>query len=233
MKTSPALSREDRVAALRIGGLCDMPGEILDRVAAVCTTRRVLRGEQIHRCGELPDGISWVFSGRVRVCRSASNGREVTIATLRSAGAFGVAPALNGFPFSADIYADSDAALVFLSRIDLLELLEELPRLYAPLVSILCEKLRQALATLEDLACLRLEVRLAQRLLSLTTLVQSGREGAAAVTLAASQDELSQMLGASRQSISKHLRGWQTRGLITIERRRLLIRDYEALKRIV
>lgn len=231
MKTFPTLSQHEKIAALRAGGLHCTSDEVLDHVAAACTTRCFLRGEQINRQAEQPDGISWVFSGTVRMCQSSPNGREITISSLRGKGAFGVTATLDGLPFAANAHAESAVMLAFLPRPDLLRLLEEFPQLYAPLMAMMCDKLRQALTVVEALACLRLEVRLARRLLALAAPCERG-DDAGVTSLATSQGELSRMLGASRQSINKHLQGWQTLGLIKIERRRLWIQDPEALRRI-
>lgn len=232
MKLTPELYVQDKVAALRGGGLCHMSAEALQRIAAECTTRRFSQGEQIHWRGQAPDGASWVFSGTVRLFRSSLNGREFTYARLRSAGVFGLLAALDDQPFSVDACAESAVKLAFLPKAALRRLLRETEGLDTALMSILCLKLRHTMDALGEHACVRLEVRLAERLLALAATSQHGTDGTCAVSLATSQDELSQLLGASRQSVNKHLQGWQAQGLIKIERRRLLIQDRDALSRI-
>ena len=233
MKATPARAKPDKESSLGFGTLRGLPHEVIQSVAARCSTRHLLDGEQIHRRGDLPDGMYWVYGGQVRVSRASINGKEAIIAIVRRGEACGVMSCLDGLPYCADAHSDGETTLLFLSRLDLLQLLAEYPDLYAPLISMLCDKLRQALTAVEELSCLRLEARLAQRLLKLARLAHANFNATGGMASGASQGELSKMLGASRQSISKHLQCWQTRGLIKIERRRVLIRDYDALTRIV
>jgi CRP-like cAMP-binding protein len=92
---------------------------------------------------------------------------------------------------------------------------------------LVCLRLRQALAWIDDAILMPLPVRLARRLLSLTSSPAGLASGSAA--LAASQEDLAFMLGVSRQSVNRQLKLWEADGTLRVTYRRIELLDPQKL----
>jgi CRP-like cAMP-binding protein len=79
----------------------------------------------------------------------------------------------------------------------------------------------------------RLETRLAKALVQLASGSGGGRQAGPPFLLRVSQQELSDIVGAARENVNKLLRAWQRAGLLELGKRRVVIRDLDALERLV
>ena len=185
----------------------DLPEGVLRELAGLCKIRKVLEGEAIHYRGDEPEGMYLVITGSVRISVLSAQGREALLSIMEAGAWFGESSLFDGLPRAYDAKAQVDTLLLIVPKAELELLLAKRPALYQNIVKLLCQRIRLSLVLLETQALLPLEGRLAQRLL---LLAQDGQH----VHVKVSQEDLSQMLGTTRQSISRVLTIWQHEGLI-------------------
>jgi CRP/FNR family transcriptional regulator, cyclic AMP receptor protein len=101
------------------------------------------------------------------------------------------------------------------------------------LLRILCRRLRQTSEQVEDVMFRHLESRLAKALLHLAESGAMHGPQSTSVELHLSQRELGNMAGGSRESVNKILQNWHRQGLIDLGKASVLIRDVEALRRLI
>jgi CRP-like cAMP-binding protein len=107
-------------------------------------------------------------------------------------------------------------------------LLERRPDLCIQLLQVLCDRIRRTDEQVEDLVFLDLESRIAKTLVRLVV-EQRGGSSKGAGTVRISQRALGEIVGASRESVNKHLQDWKRAGVIALEKGRIVIRDTGAL----
>jgi CRP/FNR family cyclic AMP-dependent transcriptional regulator len=127
----------------------------------------------------------------------------------------------------------TDCELLVLNRRDFLHLLETRADLCMILLRILCRRLRQTSEQVEDVMFRHLESRIAKALLQLAESVGLHGLQGASVELHVSQRELGNMAGGSRESVNKILQNRHRQGLIDLGKASVLIRDLEALRRLI
>lgn len=205
----------------------DLPEDALREVAEFCRVRRYRDRQLIHARGDVPDGMFSVIAGSVRATTSSDEGREALLAIMEAGAWFGESSLFDGLPRAYDAHAQGDCELLFVPRSGIENLLDRRPQIYRNIVRLLCQRIRLSLVLLETNALLPLEGRLANRLLILA----QAEDHSISPELRLSQEDLSQMLGMTRQSINRVLKLWESEGIIERHYRGLRILDFPALRR--
>lgn len=187
----------------------ELPESVIDALAKMARTLNIRDKAQVHAKGDEPEGMYGIMSGQVRASSTTADGREVLLAVLESGVWFGESSLFDGMPRTYDAYAQGDCKLLLIPRAPLETLLELHPQLYRHFVQLLCQRIRLSLLLLESNGLLALEGRLANRLLIMTNAGQLPDP-----VLHVSQEDLSRMLGTSRQSINKVLKDWEQKQFI-------------------
>lgn len=207
-----------------------LPTGVLDELAHHAQRRHLVDGELLYAQGDQPTGLFGVVSGRIRICNTSADGKELTATFFESGDWLGEISIFDGLPRLSDAVASGDTQVLVLPRQAIQDLLKRQPELYAPFVQILCRKLRMAMEGMSDLMLLPLSQRLAKRLLVLAQDYGRADAGGVLIDLHLPQDELGRMLGASRQSVSKALKALEKRGLLRLAYGKILISDPAKLR---
>lgn len=200
--------------------------EIHDRLGSYAKLKAVKRGTTIFSKGDAGTSLFAVCSGIVQVIALYTNGRNAVFNLIREGEIFGEVALLDGGPRTADAIAFTDCNLMVIERRDFLSLLRTHPDVAIKLLAVLCSRLRRTTEQVEDLMFLDLRSRLVKTLLRLS---QMGTNGEIAI----SQDDLSQIVGMSREMINKQLQVWVKERQIKLARRRITVLQPDALARIV
>ena len=200
-----------------------------DAVLAQASVRRVVRGAVLLRRGDPASVAFVVIAGRVRIGLTAEDGREVTIGMLGPGEVIGEMSMLDGGEVSADATAIEDGTLLVIERARFLRLLRENADLCLRLMAVLCGRLRQANATLEEMALLDLPTRLGRVLLRLGREWGNRTPRGLRIEVKLSQKDLATLVGASREKVNRQLREWEEAGAVEKDLGRLVIVRPEAL----
>lgn len=190
-------------------------------------------GREIFAKGSPGQSLMAVLRGNIKISSLSNDGKEIVFAIYNAGEIFGEIGVLDGEERSADATAITDCELLVLNRRDVLHLLENRADLCMIMLRILCQRLRQTSEQVEDVMFRHLESRLAKRLLHLAESVGLHGLQTTSVELHVSQRELGNMAGGSRESVNKILQNWHRQGLIDLGKASVLIRDIEALRRLI
>lgn len=172
------------------------------------------------------DSLFIVRSGRVKVVLVAEDGREVILGVLGVGEHFGELSLIDDQPRSAHVIAMEDSALLVLRRDDFRRRVESNPSVAWALLAELSRRLRRADGKIGGLVLLDVPGRIAQLLLD----VADEAAAASPVEKPLTHQIIAQMIGASRETVSRTMREFQDAGLITVHRRRITVQDRERLR---
>ena len=189
------------------------------------TESRLRRGDVLFREGDSGDKLYIVLEGKVKLGRTSADGRENLLAILGPGQMFGELSLFDPGPRSATVTAVTDASFASLSHEDLLRWLEGRPVVARGLLTQLAGRLRKANDVVADLVFSDVPGRVAKALLDLAD--RFGRTADHDLT----QEELAQLVGASRETVNKALADFASRGWLRLEPRSVVIMDLERMSR--
>ncbi len=204
----------------------------IDALLAYTRVERSRAGREIFSKGSPGDSMMAVLKGRVKISSLSPEGKEIVLNIISPGEIFGEIALLDGKERTADATAMDDCELLVLSRRDFLPFLERHADICLLLLSVLCERLRRTSEQLEDVTFRHLQSRLAKTLLRLGRSAGAPKGRALRIDLKLSQRDLANIVGATRESINKHLQLLQRSGVIGRDRGAIVIKDVAALERL-
>ena len=170
-----------------------------------------------------------VARGAVRVSSVALSGKQITLTYVEPGTWFGDIALFDGLPRTHDADAHGSTTLLVVRKADFKDLLAQHVELYEALLRLNCRRLRLMFDQLEDINPRPLQARLARQVLLLAKSygVEQGEE--IRIGLALAQEDLAQLLGASRQRVNQELKGFEREGAVRVEPTRLVVLSREKL----
>ncbi|HEV2062829.1 MAG TPA: Crp/Fnr family transcriptional regulator [Solirubrobacteraceae bacterium] len=205
----------------------------LARVGEVAVPRRFSPGQVIFREGDESDTCYIVATGHARALREHSDGRTIALARFGPGDIFGELAMFDNERRSATVEAMDELQAFAVMSGDMRRLMREHPEIAIKLVTALGRRLRAANERLARQSFQTVQSRVASVLMGLVE--QAQNEGAAAsdVLVTATQAELAQLAGSSRESASRFLAVLERAGIVSQGRGRLTVHDPSALQRYV
>jgi CRP/FNR family transcriptional regulator len=195
------------------------------------TTRSVGRGHVVFSEGDTGDRLFIVLDGKVKITRASADGRENLIAVLGAGEMFGELSLFDPGPRTASVSAITDSTLASLDHDDLRPLLLERPGVAVELLQALAQRLRRTNEAMADLVFTDVPGRVAKALLDLADKFGVVEADGTRVRHDLTQEELAQLVGASRETVNKALSEFAHRGWLRIEGRSVLLLDADRLAR--
>ena len=215
----------------RIPVFAELGAEDLDRVAQVAVPRAFEAQEVIFREGDDSDTCYIVRSGHARAIRQHSDGRMITLARFGPGDIFGELAMFDDERRSATVEAQDALATVAIPGSAMRSVLRRHPEIAVKLVIALGRRLRAANERLSRQSFLTVQSRVAAVLDQLVEQAQAeGEAGGHDVLVTATQAELAQLAGSSRESASRFLAVLERAGVISQGRGRLTVHDPAALR---
>ncbi len=202
----------------------------LAQVAAVAVPRTFDRGEVVFREGDDSDTCYVVRSGHARAVREHTDGRQLTLATFGPGDIFGELAMFDDERRSATVEAIDGLGVIAVLGKDMRRLMREHPDIAVKLVIALGRRLRAANERLARQSFQTVQSRVASVLAQLVVEAQAEGAAAADVLVTATQAELAQLAGSSRESASRFLAVLERAGVISQGRGRLTVHDPAALE---
>ena len=192
---------------------------------------KIRRGDVLFHEGDSGDELFVVLDGKVKLGRSSVDGRENLLAILGPGQMFGELSLFDPGPRSATVTAITDCSFASLSHEDLLKWLEARPAVSSGLLAQLAGRLRKANDVVSDLVFSDVPGRVAKALLDLADRFGRTADDGVHVHHDLTQEELAQLVGASRETVNKALADFASRGWVRLEPRSVVILDIERLAR--
>lgn len=198
----------------------------LDRFAAVTRERTFPRGSVILFEKDPGDSLFVVRTGRVKVALVGEDGREVILGVLGVGDHFGELSLIDDQPRSAHVIAMEDSALLVLRRDDFKRCVDESSAVAWALLQELSARLRRADDKIGGLVLLDVPGRIARLLLD-----TAEEDGSDELSRPLTHQTIANIIGASRETVSRTMKDFENHAWITVARRRIRIADRAALER--
>ena len=190
---------------------------------------RLVKGQEIFREGEPGERLYLISDGKVKLGQTSPDGRESLMAVLGPGEMFGELSLFDPGLRTSTATALTDATVFALGNEQLMPLLEGRPEVAAALLQALARRLRRTNEAMADLVFSDVPGRVAKALMELGEKFGTLTPEGLLVTHDMTQEELAQLVGASRETVNKALAEFGNRGWIRLESRQVLITDVERL----
>jgi CRP-like cAMP-binding protein len=200
----------------------------LQALAQMVHARDFPKGNVILSQGDEGQALFLIRRGQVKVSVLAEDGREVILSVLGPGSFFGEMALLDDEPRSAHVIAMEDTTILQLRREDFRNRLKAAPELAVSLLRELSRRLRRADDTIASLMLLDVNGRVAHLLLELAK--EEGGEGGTRITRRLTHASIGQMVGASRETVSRTMRNLVLRNVVGVTRREIALLDPGALR---
>lgn len=199
-------------------------------ILARASVRRLSDGALMSVRGEPAEEWVGVARGAVRVSSVSLSGKQITLTYVEPGTWFGDISLFDGLPRTHDASAHGDTTLLVVRKPDFKDLLARHSELYDALLRLNCRRLRLMFDVVEDLNTRPLASRLAKQILLLARSygVPQGEEEIR-IGLQLAQEDLAQLLGASRQRVNQELKSFEREGAVRVEPTRLVLLSKEKL----
>ncbi|MDO5034867.1 MAG: Crp/Fnr family transcriptional regulator [Actinomycetaceae bacterium] len=189
------------------------------------------RGEVLFEEGEPGNRLYIITEGKVKLGHTSSDGRENLLAVLGPGEIIGELTLFDPGPRSTTATAVSPVTLLHLDHADLNAILDTNPTMGKHMLRALARRLRRTNESLADLVFSDVPGRVAKALLDLADRFGTPADEGVHVPHDLTQEELAQLVGASRETVNKSLADFVSRGWIQLEGRAVTLLDLDRLAR--
>ena len=192
----------------------DLEPEAFEQLCRYAKHATLKRGATIFSKGDPGNSLVAVISGTVKISVSSADGRSAILNLIGAGETFGEVAVLDGQVRTADAIANTNCEIFLIDRREFLPFVRSQPALAMKFIELLCTRLRWTSDQVEQVILQNLPGRLASALIRLTEKHKLAPKGR---TIAITQQEISEMVGMTRESINKQLRIWAMRNWVRLE----------------
>jgi CRP/FNR family cyclic AMP-dependent transcriptional regulator len=225
----PALSIAERNNIDTGPWFAKLSAQLRQAILDVARVRRLQDGESVAVRGAAAEEWCGVAAGAVRVSSVSLAGKQVSLTYVEPGAWFGDIALFDGLPRTHDANAHGATTLLVVRKRDFKALLAAHVELYDALLRLNCRRLRLMFDAIEDLNTRPLAARLARQLLLLARSYGIAQGQEIRIGLALAQEDLAQLLGASRQRVNQELKAFERAGAVRIEPTRLVVLSRDKL----
>ncbi len=233
---NPILTIEERAAINSGRWFGSLSPSLRHDILRCAYVRRFRDGDLIAARGDPPEEWLACAKGAVRVSSTSISGKQVTLTYVEPGIWFGDVAIFDGDRRTHDAYAHGECTTLCVSKADFKKILSNHVELYEAMLRLHARRIRQLFGLVEDLNTLPLRARLAKQLIHLVRsygVASLSNASEMRIGLQLAQEELAQLLGASRQRVNQELKSMEREEIIRIEPGGLVMRDRNALTRII
>ena len=198
----------------------------LQRLAPVVHRKAVPKAQVLFSEGDPGDELLVVIEGSIKVEINSEDGKELTLAILRPYQFVGELALLDDFPRSATVVTLEDCKFLVISKADFHRVVEAYPRMCLPILRTLSRRVRLLTDDIASMAFMDSFTRIARKLVALAQdMGHTESDGSVTIPQPLTHQELANLVGTTRETVTKVLNEMKTKNLITIQRHRISIRD--------
>jgi CRP/FNR family transcriptional regulator, cyclic AMP receptor protein len=189
------------------------------------------RGERLFAEGDTGDKLYIIITGKIKLTKAAPDGRENLLSVHGPGEMFGELSLFDPVPRTASATAVTDAELAALAHDDVRTWLSSRPEVAMHLLQALAQRLRRINEVKADLVFTDVPGRVAKALLDLAERFGVQNSDGIQVNHDLTQEELAQLVGASRETVNKALADFAARGWIQLAAKSVLVVDTDRLRK--
>lgn len=210
-----------------------LPDNVMMRIDAQCSWRKVQPGESILTQSDLSDDVFFLIEGEARACIFSQDGHVVTLCDLSAGQVFGEYAALDRHPRSASIESRTTCLYASLPGAAFRALVNEETSVAVALLYQCVGKIRTLSARVYEFSTLSAGDRIRAELLRLTLAGRTKNGGAGLVTLFPTHADLASRTSTHREAVTRELNRLAQAGIVARKGRGLVVTDVERLAEIV
>lgn len=224
------MDRRDILAALPIfAGLSERDWE---KVCDLFTERQYQKDDYIFLEGEAPEALFIVKTGKVKVLRHSTDGKDVVLRVASPGQMLGTVATFDGGGYPGTAQAIEDCSLLLLSRNDCLTLVSRYPVFALAVINDLGNRLRSSAEQIRSLAVERVEQRIARILLKLGASAGSDLPEGRVIEMPLTRQDVADMTGTTVETAIRVMSKFRRNDLIRTRRGKVVLVDLEALQEI-
>jgi CRP-like cAMP-binding protein len=204
----------------------------LKRITQVASRQRYHKDNLILIEEEVGSTMFVILDGRVKISRISDDGREVILSILSEGDFFGEMSLLDGHTRSANVTASEESELLVIRREEFLQLLRDYPQIAINLLKELAQRIRKSDEHIKSLSLQDATGRVASTLLRIAEDSGVFRRGQVEIMELPLQQDLANMAGTSRETISRVIKSLCEEGYLKKVSGKIIILDYEEFKAI-
>ena len=208
-----------------------LPDETLSLIEKSVSVREYPKGSMVILEEEFGDIVFIVKKGTVKITRVNDEGKEVILSLLGPGEIFGEMAILDGEARSANALAQENCELLTFTRDDFINLLENNFKISLGLMGELAKRLRKSDMQIEALSLSDAEHRIGVSILNLAEEMGVIRHGMVTIDNLPFQQDIANMAGTSRETVSRILKMFEERNMLTKEGHKVVIPDYNYFRR--
>jgi CRP/FNR family cyclic AMP-dependent transcriptional regulator len=198
-----------------------LPEDQLLLLTKVVSREQFSKNQIIFSAGEKTEMLYVVISGRLKVAMGDDQGKEVVLAMLGPGEYFGEMALLDGGTRSASVIAVAACELLCLSKYEFTKFMENNFSMNMMLIRGLVKRLREADKKISSLALMDVYGRVARLLLEMAETI----DGQRAIVKKIARKDIANMIGASREMVTRVMKDLETRGMIEIQTASIILKD--------
>ncbi len=217
----------------RINLFKEIPADDMEELARVTRMELAKKKETIFLPGESSRQVYLLKTGRVKISRISEEGRELTLVLLEPGEIFGELEILEGSARDTIAEAMEESQLCVIQKEQFLSLIRKRPELSFRLTKLIGLRLRRIESRVEDLVFRDVPSRLAHLLIQLSEEYGNPSQDGILLSIKITHQEMANLIGSIRETVSATLGEFKKEGLITFEGRKIIILRPELLKKQV
>lgn len=210
----------------------DLPFEVLGEIRSLASLRQAASGHVVFHQGDDAATLYIVLDGRFRSAQVTPEGEQVIIRYLGPGELMGFAVLAGQETCATTVTALMESSLLAWSGPMIEQIIRRYPVVATNALLVIGRRYQEILQRLRELSTQGVERRIAHTLLRLAR--QAGRRTARGIEIAfpISRRDLGEMSGTTLHTVSRTLSAWESRGLLSSGRRRIVVQDMQSLSRV-
>lgn len=221
------LSRKDYLRRTPV--FSSLSDEELEKIVPLVIKRKLRKNTVIFHESDPASAFYLVKTGRIKIYKVSRDGREQVLSLLGDGQIFGDVPTFDGGPYPATAATMTDSEIYLINREDFNNMVRRNPEIALKIIQALGGRLRQALDLIRDLSFKQVPHRLAGLLLKLEREYGQETGEGVLISLPLSRQDLADIVGTSRETVTRELKKMERAGMLGIDRRMITITDREKL----
>lgn len=207
----------------KIAPFANLDRRYIAKMANTMLEKRYAKGEAVFTEGEECDGFYIVKSGKVRIYKLSSEGREQVLGMIKEGDFFGIVPLFDGGPYPANAEVCTDSVLIKIEKEPFLKTIAENPSISLNILSKIAKRARAFTTTVENLSLKDVKGRLFSFILDeIDKRGIKGKEGMV-IDLGITHEEIAARLGTVREVVTRSLSRLQKEGKIKVESGKIVV----------
>ena len=205
-----------------------LPADQIEALATITIENTCSKGESIFYEDEPATGFYGIISGRVKVFKLSSEGREQILHIFGPGEVFGEVPVFAGRKYPASADAMETSRILFFPRDSFIRLIEKNPSIALNMIAVLSMRLRRFTSMIDDLSLKEVPGRLAKHLIYLS----EQQQGSCELDLNITKGQLASLLGTIPETLSRILTKMTEQGIIESDGRKIRILERESIEEL-